>query len=69
MSNDFSKKDFLKRDTNGKRLLSNGYLFTNNDPHFAFSIPQNLISDSEEVKINLQMRIEQLSADAASYLN
>ena len=64
-----SKKDFLKRDTNGKRLLSNGYLFTNNDPHFAFSIPQNLISDSEEVKINLQMRIEQLSADAASYLN
>jgi len=63
------KKNFSKRDTNGKRLGSNGFLFTDNDPHFAFVMPKNArgLTKSGE-KLRIQLRIEQLSGEAARYL-
>lgn len=63
------KKNFAKHDTNGKRLGANGFLFTNNDPHFAFVFPKQMAEFlGKDTPLTVSLRIEQLSEEAAKYL-
>ena len=63
------KKNYAKRDTNGKKLGFNGFLFTNNDPHFAFVFPKQMEEFlGKDTPLTVSLRIEQLSEEAARYL-
>ncbi|MBR3040643.1 MAG: class I SAM-dependent methyltransferase [Lachnospiraceae bacterium] len=59
------KKEAFSRDTNGKKLGEDGYMFTTPDPHFAFKVPA---FEGDTAKLTITMILSEIPAEIAGRL-
>ena len=59
------KKDAFSRDTNGKKIGEDGYMFTTPDPHFAFKVPA---FEGESANLTFTMLVSEIPGEIAGRL-
>ena len=59
------KKEAFSRDTNGRKIGEDGYMFTAPDPHFAFKVPA---FEGESAKLSMTMLISEIPGEIAGRL-
>ena len=63
------KKGLQKKDTNGKKLGADAFLFAGEDPHFSFRTDSIATKAGEDTKkLTITLRVEELSAELLSHL-
>ena len=64
-----ARKGIQKKDTNGKKLGNDAFLFAGEDPHFTFRVDTVTTKKQEEKKkLTVTLRVEELSAELLSRL-
>ena len=59
-----ARKGIQKKDTNGKKLGNDAFLFAGEDPHFTFRADSIATKkDEEKKKLTVTLRVEEVSAD------
>ena len=58
-------KEHFNKDTNGKRIGEDGYMFLGPDPHFAFKVPEFA---GESGDITMTILVDEIPAEIASRL-
>jgi tRNA A-37 threonylcarbamoyl transferase component Bud32 len=59
------KKEAFSRDTNGRKIGEDGYMFTTPDPHFAFKVPA---FEGESANLTMTMLLSEIPAEIAGRL-
>ena len=59
------KKEHFAKDTNGRKLGEDGYMFTTTDPHFAFRVPDY---PEEKAEITFTLKLSEIPAEIAARL-
>ena len=59
------KKEAFSRDTNGKKIGDDGYMFITQDPHFTFKVPA---FEGETAKLTMTMLLSQIPEEIAGRL-